>query len=79
MSSVSLTDTRGDGRAALLVALGTAVAGDPRDAVLAGALTRCLVARFARRSNRMAVTRWEQRRGEKLKEAKLNYTTANGL
>jgi hypothetical protein len=46
-----LTDTRSDGRATLLVALGAAVASEPSDAVLAGTLTRGLVAGPTRRSH----------------------------
>lgn len=53
---VGLTDAGGDGRAALLVALGAAVAGDPCHAVLAGALTRRLVTRLTRRPDWMAIT-----------------------
>lgn len=52
---VGLTDAGGDGRAALLVALGAAVTGDPGHSVLAGALTCCLVARLPRCSDRMAI------------------------
>lgn len=53
-----LTDAGGHRRAALLVALGTAVAGDAGDAVLAGTLACGLVAGFARSSHRVAVTSW---------------------
>lgn len=52
---VALTDTGGYGRAALLVALGTAVAGDPRHAVLAGTLACCLITRLPCCSNWMAI------------------------
>lgn len=52
-----LTDAGGDGRAALLVALSAAVAGDPCHPVLAGTLARRLVARLPRRSDGMAVAR----------------------
>ena len=51
-----LTDAGCDGGAALLVALGTAVAGEPRHAVLAGALACGLVTRLARCSHRVAIT-----------------------
>ena len=47
-----------DGRAALLVALGAAVAGDAGDAVLARALPCCLVAGLASSTNWVAVTGW---------------------
>lgn len=53
-----LTDAGRHGRAALLVALGAAVAGDAGDAVLAGALACGLVARLARCAHRVAVTGW---------------------
>lgn len=44
------------GRAALLVTLGTPVAHNARDTVLAGALPSRLVARLARGAHRMTVT-----------------------
>lgn len=52
---MALTDAGGDGRATLLVALGAAIAGDSRHAVLAGALASGLVARLPRRSHGMAI------------------------
>lgn len=57
VETVVLTDARSDGRAALLVALGAAVAGDPGHSVLAGTLTRRLVACLPRCSDRVAVAR----------------------
>lgn len=45
----------GDGGAALLVALGTAVAGDAGHTILAGALARGLVAGFASGAHRVAI------------------------
>lgn len=54
----ALTDAGGHGRAALLVALGAAVAGEAGDAVLAGTLPRGLVAGLARRTDGVAVTGW---------------------
>lgn len=45
----------GDGRAALLVALGAAVAGDASHAVLAGTLARGLVARLASGAHGVAI------------------------
>lgn len=57
VKTVVLTDARSDGGAALLVALGTAVAGDPGHSILAGALACGLVARLPRCSDWMAVAR----------------------
>ena len=57
-----LTDAGGDGGAALLVALGAAVAGDARHAVLTRALTRRLVTRLTGRAHRVAVTGWGEER-----------------
>lgn len=54
----ALTDAGGHWRAALLVALGTAVAGEAGHAVLAWALPRGLVAGLASRTNWVAVTSW---------------------
>lgn len=45
-----------DGRTALLVALGTAVAGDASHAILAGTLACGLVASFASSTHGMAIT-----------------------
>lgn len=50
------TDAGGDGGAALLVALGAAVAGDACHTILAWALTRGLVAGFAGGAHRVAIT-----------------------
>ena len=61
----SLTDAGGHGRAALLVALGAAVAGDAGDAVLAGALACGLVACFACCAYRVAVTGWGGGEGQR--------------
>lgn len=57
VKTVALTDAWSDGGAALLVALGTAVAGDPGHSILAGALARGLVARLPCCSDWMAVAR----------------------
>lgn len=54
----ALTDAGGHGRAALLVALGAAVAGEAGDAVLARALPRGLVAGLAGRADGVAVASW---------------------
>lgn len=56
--SALLTDAGGHGRAALLVALGAAVAGDASDTILAGALACGLVACLACCAHRVAVTSW---------------------
>lgn len=61
---VGLTDAGGDGRAALLVSLGTAVTGDSCHSVLAGALACCLVTRLPCCPNRMAIACYEGK-GEK--------------
>lgn len=58
-----LTDAGGDRGTALLVAFGTAVAGDTSDAILAGALARGLVACLAGSTHRVAVTGWGGGRG----------------
>lgn len=58
--SSGLTDAGGDGRAALLVTLGAAVAGDTRYAVLARALTGGLVTGLSRGPDWMAVARWNE-------------------
>lgn len=57
-----LTDAGGHGRAALLEALGAAVAGEAGHAVLARALPRRLVAGLAGGTNRVAVAGWVGRR-----------------
>lgn len=62
---VWLTDAGGDGGTALLVAFGTAVAGDASDAIFAGALARGLVARLASSTHRVAVTGWGGGRGSR--------------
>lgn len=67
---VSLTDARGDGRAALLVALCTAVTGDSRHSVLAGALACRLVTCFPCCSNWMAIACYGGKEGEKKGEKK---------
>lgn len=61
---VGLTDAGSDGGAALLVALSAAVTGDSRHSVLAGALTRRLVARLPCCSDWMAVACYGGRRGK---------------
>ena len=50
-----LTDAGGDGRLALLVALGTAVTRQPRYAVLAGTLASGLVTHLSQCSHRVAL------------------------
>lgn len=59
-TEASHTYAGGDRRAALLVALGTAVTGDARHAVLTGALARRLVTRLTCRTHRVAVTGWRE-------------------
>lgn len=54
----TLTDAGGHRRAALLIALGTAVAGEASHAVLAWALSRGLVAGLASCTDWVAVTSW---------------------
>lgn len=54
----SLTDAGRHRGAALLVTLGTAVAGNAGDAILAGTLACGLVAGLACCSHRVAVTGW---------------------
>lgn len=58
------TDARGDGGAALLVAFGTAVAGDARHAVLAGTLASGLIAGLASSTHRVAITGCEEHKTE---------------
>lgn len=58
-----LTDAGGDRGTALLVAFGTAVAGDASHAILAGALACGLVACLAGSTHRVAVTGWGGGRG----------------
>lgn len=53
------TDAGGDGGAALLVALGTAVAGDARHSILAGTLASGLVAGLASSTHGVAITSCE--------------------
>lgn len=65
--AAALTDAGGHRRAALLVALGTAVAGEASHAILARALPRRLVAGLAGRADRVAVAGWVERR-EKVPE-----------
>jgi hypothetical protein len=62
------TDARGDGRAALLVAFGTAVAGDAGHAVLAGTLASGLVAGFASSTHGVAITGCEEHTTEESRE-----------
>lgn len=58
------TDARGDGGATLLVAFGTAVAGDARHAVLAGTLASGLIAGLASSTHRVAITGCEEQKTE---------------
>lgn len=58
------TDAGSDGRTALLVAFGTAVAGDASHAVLAGALACGLVAGLAGSTHRVAITGCEEHKTE---------------
>ncbi len=74
---IRLTDAGGDGRAALLVALGTAVTGDASHAVLAGTLTCCLVTRLPCCSNWMAITCYKRK--EENKNIKLDRNPVNNL
>lgn len=68
-TEASHTYAGGDRRAALLVALGTAVAGDAGHAVLAGTLAGGLVAGLAGCANWMTITRCqEERAGENTDE-----------
>lgn len=60
------TDARGDGGAALLVAFGTAVAGDACHAVLAGTLASGLIAGLASSTHRVAITGCEEHETEGL-------------
>ena len=54
------TYTRGNGRAALLVAFSTTVARDTRHAVFTGTLARGLVTGFARGAHGMAIACCEE-------------------
>lgn len=58
------TDARGDGGAALLVAFGTAVAGDACHAILAGTLASGLIAGLASSTHRVAITGCEEHKRE---------------
>lgn len=60
----ALTDAGGHRRPALLVALGTAVAGEAGHAILAWALPRRLVAGLASCANGVAVAGWVGKREE---------------
>lgn len=68
----ALTDAGGHRRAALLVALGTAIAGEAGHAVLAWALPRGLVAGLAGRTNWVAVASWVGERGMVMGEGRHN-------
>lgn len=59
---VGLTDAGCDGGAALLVALCAAVACDAGHSILTGALACGLVTRLSRCSDRMAITRYGEKR-----------------
>lgn len=48
-------------RAALLVAAGTPIAGQPRNAILARALAGRVVAGFAGRADRVTVAGWKKK------------------
>lgn len=58
------TDARGDGGAALLIAFGTAVAGDACHTVLAGTLAGGLIAGLASSTHRVAITGCEEHKRE---------------
>lgn len=65
VSKVSLTNAGGNGRTALLVALGTTVTGDSCHSILAGALACCLVTSLPCGSNRMAITCYKEKAKKK--------------
>lgn len=58
------TDAGSDGRAALLVAFGTAVAGDACHAVFAGTLASGLIAGLASSTHRVAIAGCQEHKTE---------------
>lgn len=79
VSKASLTNAGGDGRTALLVALGTTVTGDSCHSILAGALAGRLVTSLPCGSNWMAIACYKEKAKKKGQNIKLGCAQLNNV